>query len=578
MALSQNRACWRASQELRQSRPVSNVPLRGTHGPKTVVHMSNAGFNVLQRAVFVDRLQEQSVVSNVDAAIDAALVYLERQGVLPCARTRAQCVTDNYNLVELLSTPRDESVEYAHPLSFDMSTLDLDKLLTHLRLWAYCFGPDEVYQVGVITEVLGSHVLQLFNAEPEKLPTRTIFLVRRCIPLQATSIYSQVWTALTPSSQYETTAPVAAPQADPLLIDFTMDSTVRTIHHNSVPAPVPASLPRRKSRQNLPSHPHHHSATPYMDRTPAEILAAGSGVDSEEVHGRLILVIALDYRNCQIRDLLNEKRVQEEGRETFKKGSNVVLQRIKHALQHSFGHGNYNANFASYKAARDGDAAARARWLTALTTAAPRAWHIAASCALCNKGTNHTPKHSAESPDDTPDPAVPGDAQPAADELGGAMYIAATTAPDPQSPSMAKCKRKRSRHDSVVGEESGKRAKCTHPVPSNITPTIPQPASAFADTYESQDAINSTAGSLPPDRSDQGNAALTHSQPRDYAMQSDLAHNVDTEQGASALSDELNTTAAADHHDEWACIFCSGTLYHHQAGCVMQFDLDESEN
>lgn len=603
MVLNQNRACWRASEESRQSRPVASVSLRGTRAPPVVVHMSNAGFDVLQNALFVDGLQEQEVIGTIDSTVNAALHHLERQGILPDSRARAHCVSHNIHLARSLWVPQEESVEHTHPLTFDMSVLDLDKLLRDLRLWAYCFGSEQVYQVGVITEVLGNYVLQLFNTEPGRLPTHTIFFVRHCSPHGASGTFSQVWTALTIVN--EPTGALTAPVSQPHIPR--VNAAIRpVVRHpiNGSDASALTAQPRRKSRQNLPVHPHHHSARPYMDQTAAQILAVGSGVDSEEVHGLLILVVALEYRNCEIRDLLNNKRVHEEGRGTFKKGSNTILQRIKHALQHSFGAENYESNFDSFKTARRGDAAAKAQWLRTLHDPAARTLRTAASCNLCNKAMIHRSKTATSSPNTDADPLSNGTSPQAVDtdaalpqhtvnsqgaivtqpnnsnftDVTSSVESLDTNAlPDKEQ---ARPAPKRPHGDMVTGssamqKRATKRAKHAHKTAEVASQHILQPLSDDLGTSASQYA----SGMLPAYDSDHAIPGPLVPASHDATIQSAERSYLSapaTEQTIGKASGELGRAATGpDHADQWGCIFCNGTIYNHETDCTMLLDTDE---
>ncbi|KAI5358290.1 hypothetical protein Slin14017_G116510 [Septoria linicola] len=603
MVLNQNRACWRASEESRQSRPVASVPLRGRHAPPVVVHMSNAGFDVLRNALFADGLQEQEVIGTIDSTINAALRHFERQGILPDSRARADCVSHNIHLARFLSVPQEESVEHTHPLTFDMSVLDLDRLLRDLRLWAYCFGSEQVYQVGVITEVLGNHVLQLFNTEPGRLPTHTIFLLRHCSPHGASGTFSQVWTALTIVNEPtgDPTAPVSQPK-----IPHANAAIHPVVRHpiNGSTASALTAQPRRKSRQNLPVHPHHHSARPYMDKTAAQILAVGSGVDSEEVHGLLILVIALEYRNCEIRDLLNNKRVHEEGRDTFKKGSNTILQRIKHALQHSFGAENYESNFDSYKTARSGDAAAKAQWLKTLHDPAARTLRAAASCNLCNKSMTHRSKTATSSPDTDAYPLSDGISPQAADtdaalpqhtvNSQGAIitqpengnFTGVTSSGESldtnalPNKSQARPAPKRPHGDMVIDsnavqKRATKRAKHAHKAAEVTSQHTLQPLSDILGTSDGQDA----SGMLPAHDSDHAIPGPLVPASHDATVQSAGRSYLSapaTEQSAGTANSELGTAATGpDHTEQWGCIFCSGTLYYHETDCTMLLNSDD---
>ncbi|KAM3423902.1 hypothetical protein BST61_g1297 [Cercospora zeina] len=191
-----NTATRRAQQQYIDADVYQDVPLLGRKLPPVAITMTTEAYYTLGRALEFGRLQYQPTCGRIDDIFELGLAPLEREGSIPTAETRDQYLHDCREFIDRFDTSADESIEHAHLLSFDFGTFDLDAVLTHLRVWGFCGGKEYIYQLGIITNMLGCYDMQLFNSIPSKQPTHTIFFVRHCLWDGIVGRFLQLWEPL----------------------------------------------------------------------------------------------------------------------------------------------------------------------------------------------------------------------------------------------------------------------------------------------------------------------------------------------------------------------------------------------
>ncbi|GIZ36554.1 hypothetical protein CKM354_000002500 [Cercospora kikuchii] len=206
-----NSATRRAQQQTLNAKVVQNVPLHGPEHPLVAITMTAEGHSALRRAVEASGLRCQPTCGAIPEVFELGLAPLEREGTIPARHARAYFLRNCGDFDDQFATNDDESIQHAHPLSFDFDTLNLDTVLGYLRVWSIYAGTECVYQLGVITNILGVYDLQLYNSQPSKRPTHTIFYVRHCLWDGVVGKFVQLWEPLVQEQGSIRATSVAAP-------------------------------------------------------------------------------------------------------------------------------------------------------------------------------------------------------------------------------------------------------------------------------------------------------------------------------------------------------------------------------
>ncbi|KAF2207727.1 hypothetical protein CERZMDRAFT_88205 [Cercospora zeae-maydis SCOH1-5] len=207
-----NTATRRAQQQWLNADVYEDVPLHGSGLPPVTITMTTEAYYALGRAIEFSRLRCQPTCGTIDEVFELGLAPLEREGIIPTANIRNQYLNGCRDFIDRFDTTADESIEHAHLLSFDFGTLNLDAVLVRLRIWAICAGKGHVYQLGIITNMLGCYDMKLFNSVPSKPPTHTIFFVRHCLWDRTVGKFLQLWEPLVQATDNVRTATVAGPE------------------------------------------------------------------------------------------------------------------------------------------------------------------------------------------------------------------------------------------------------------------------------------------------------------------------------------------------------------------------------
>ncbi|PPJ52757.1 hypothetical protein CBER1_11405 [Cercospora berteroae] len=215
-----NSATRRAQQQTWNAKVVQNVPLHGPEYPLVAITMTPEGHIALRRAVGTSGLRCQPTCGTIPEVFEMGLVHLEREGAMPARHAREHFLRNCGDFDDQWATTDDESVKHAHLLSFDFDTLNLDTALGYLRVWSICAGTECVYQLGIITNMLGTYDLQLYNSQPSKRPTHTIFYVRHCLWDGVVGKFVQLWDPLVQGQDILRATSVAGPaDASPRFVD-----------------------------------------------------------------------------------------------------------------------------------------------------------------------------------------------------------------------------------------------------------------------------------------------------------------------------------------------------------------------